>query len=46
MRGALKFGDNLELYIKGENLLNTKYEINKGFTMPGTTVLGGINVKF
>ena len=46
MRGALKFGDNLELYIKGENLLNTKYEINRGFTMPGTTVLGGINVKF
>ena len=36
----------IELYVKGENLLNKKYEINTGFPMPGTTVMGGINMNF
>lgn len=34
------------LYVKGENLLAQKYEINAGFPMPKATFMGGINVSF
>ena len=34
----------LELFVKGENLTDKKYEIMRGYPMPGTTVLGGINI--
>ena len=37
---------NLKLYISGENLLNTDYEVNRYYTMPGTTVFGGLNIIF
>jgi outer membrane receptor protein involved in Fe transport len=36
----------LNIFISGENLLNQKYQINKGYPMPGITVFGGINLKF
>lgn len=36
----------LEVFIKGENLLNQKYEINLGFPMPGATVMGGVDFHF
>ncbi len=33
-----------DFFIKGENLLNTQYEINYGYPMPGICVFGGINL--
>lgn len=36
----------LDLWLRGENLLAQKYEINAGYPMPKATVVGGINVKF
>lgn len=36
--------DGLNIFIKGENLLDQEYEINAGYPMPGATVLGGIRV--
>jgi outer membrane cobalamin receptor len=35
-----------EAFISAENLLNEKYETNRYYTMPGTTLFGGINFKF
>lgn len=36
----------LTLWLKGENLLAQKYEINAGYPMPGVTVMGGVRVHF
>ena len=36
---------NLEIFASVENLLNQKYEINRYYPMPGTTVFGGLNLK-
>jgi len=33
-----------ELFIKGENLADRKYEIMRRYPMPGVTILGGINI--
>ncbi|MDR2628115.1 MAG: TonB-dependent receptor, partial [Dysgonamonadaceae bacterium] len=33
-------------FLKGENLTATRYEINEGFPMPKTVLMGGINVTF
>lgn len=46
VRAAFRATSWLEIFAKGENLLNQKYEINQGFPMPGATVMGGINVNF
>lgn len=46
MRAAYRVTPWLELFAKGENLLNEKYEINQGFPLPGATVMGGINLHF
>lgn len=37
--------DWLDVFVQGNNLTNAKYCINKGYTMPGTNVTGGIKVK-
>lgn len=34
----------MNLFLRGENLLGQKYEINAGFPMPKTTVFGGIQI--
>lgn len=34
---------NVKLYISGENITDTKYQVNRYYTMPGVTVFGGIN---
>ena len=34
----------MQLFVKGENLLNRKYETNRYYTMPGTIVFSGINL--
>ena len=36
----------LDLFVRGENLLAQRYEINAGFPMPKATALGGMNVNF
>lgn len=33
-------------WLRGENLLNQRYEINAGYPMPGATVMGGVNFTF
>jgi len=33
----------VDVFLKGENLTNESYQINNGYTMPGITILGGIN---
>lgn len=45
-RATVRPSKMLELFVKGENLLNQRYEINNGFPMPGATVMGGINLNF
>ena len=36
----------LNVYLSGNNLLNSEYEINYGYPMPGINFSGGINFKF
>lgn len=38
--------DRMNIFMRGENLLNHEYEINEGYPMPGATVFGGINLVF
>ena len=38
--------DNLQLWVRGENLLAQQYEINKGFPMPKATFMGGVKLTF
>lgn len=35
---------HLALWVKGDNLLAQKYEINAGFPMPRATFMGGVNI--
>ncbi|MBR5958821.1 MAG: TonB-dependent receptor [Salinivirgaceae bacterium] len=37
---------NLNLWLRGENLLGQEYEINAGYPMPKATVMGGVKVSF
>jgi iron complex outermembrane receptor protein len=39
-------GQNMNLWVRGENLLVQKYEINLGYPMPRATFMGGINLHF
>lgn len=45
VRGACRLTKWLEVYAKGENLLNQSYEINRGYPMPGATVSAGVMVE-
>ena len=46
LRGSYKVCQWLEVFARGENLLNQKYEINLGFPMPKANVMGGFNLNF
>ncbi|NOZ48023.1 MAG: TonB-dependent receptor [Chlorobi bacterium] len=35
--------NNLNLFVSGENITNTEYQINYGYPMPGITFFGGVN---
>jgi iron complex outermembrane receptor protein len=37
---------NIQLFVKGENLLDQKYETNRYYPMPGATVFCGMNLNF
>ena len=44
LRGSFRAAKWLDIWVRGENLLAQKYEINAGYPMPRATVMGGINV--
>lgn len=46
VRGTFRVLDGFDVWVKGENLLAQKYEINAGFPMPKATVMVGVNIKF
>jgi iron complex outermembrane receptor protein len=37
---------SLRLWLRGENLLAQRYEINQGYPMPRATFMGGVNFSF
>ena len=46
MQGSFKATNYLSFYVRGENLLAQRYEINAGYPMPKATFLGGVNINF
>ena len=42
----VRVADWCDIWIRGDNLLAQRYEINAGFPMPGTTFTGGLNFNF
>ena len=46
VRGSFRVLDGFDVWVKGENLLAQRYEINAGFPMPKATVMAGGNIKF
>lgn len=46
LRGQFSATKWLAVWVRGENLLAQKYEINAGYPMPRATVMGGINIHF
>lgn len=43
---TFRFKTPLSLFVKGENLTATKYQINYGFPMPRATVIAGVEWRF
>ena len=35
----------LDLFVQGNNLTDARYQIQKGYQMPGATVMGGFKLK-
>lgn len=46
LRGSYRLCAVADLFVKGENLLAQRYEINAGFPMPKATFMGGVNINF
>lgn len=46
LRGSFRVSKWLDIWVRGENLLAQKYEINAGYPMPRATVMGGVNFRF
>ena len=46
IRASFRILDWMSVWVRGENLLNWKYEINAGFPMPGANVTGGLKFEF
>ena len=45
-RLSYRFNDMLQLWVNGDNLLNTDYQINNGYPMPGIAFMAGVNLTF
>lgn len=45
-RVSYQLTDMVQLWVNGDNLLNTKYQINAGYPMPGIAFMGGVNLSF
>ena len=46
LQGSFKATNYLSFYVRGENLLAQRYEINAGYPMPKATFMGGVNINF
>ncbi|WP_321426259.1 TonB-dependent receptor [uncultured Bacteroides sp.] len=46
LRGSYRLCHLAHLFVRGENLLAQRYEINLGYPMPKATIMGGINLNF
>ena len=46
LKVAYRLNNFVEIYFMGDNLLNSEYQINYGYPMPGTTAFTGINLHF
>lgn len=46
IRASFRILDWMSVWVRGENLLNWKYEINAGYPMPGANVTGGLSFEF
>ena len=46
MRATFRAAKFLSIWLRGENLLAQRYEINAGYPMPRATVMGGIKFSF
>ena len=46
LRGSVEVTKWLSLWVRGENLLAQRYEINAGYPMPLATAMGGIDIAF
>lgn len=46
LRASFRTTKWLDIWMRGENLLAQKYEINAGYPMPKATVMGGVNINF
>ena len=46
LRASFRTTKWLDIWVRGENLLAQKYEINAGYPMPKATVMGGMNINF
>ena len=46
LRFAYPVNKNVKLFVSGENLLNEEYQVNRYYSMPGTTVFTGIQIGF
>ena len=45
-RVSYQLTDMVQLWVNGDNLLNTKYQINAGYPMPGIAFMAGVNLSF
>ena len=45
-RVSYQVSDLLQLWVNGDNLLDTKYQINDGYPMPGIAFMAGVNLTF
>ena len=45
-RVSYQLTDMVQLWVNGDNLLNTKYQINSGYPMPGIAFMAGVNLSF
>lgn len=45
-RLSYQLSDMVQLWVNGDNLLNTKYQINAGYPMPGIAFMAGVNLSF
>lgn len=45
-RVSYQMTDMVQLWVNGDNLLNTKYQINAGYPMPGIAFMAGVNLSF
>lgn len=45
-RVSYQLTDMIQVWVNGDNLLNTKYQINDGYPMPGIAFMAGVNLSF